>query len=397
MWITGFDAPTCSTIYLDKPMKNHTLMQTIARANRVFKEKVNGLIVDYIGVFRNLQDALAIYGSASGGGIEEGDTPVKPKTALVQQLREAITEAQDFCQQKGIDLNKLDTTQDAFERARVWDEAVEAVVVSEETKKLYFALCANITRLYKAILPDTAANEFSKTQMLLEKLAIKIRQELPETDISEVIDEVENLLDESIVAGEFVIPEHPRQLIDLSQLDLEQLEQRFKTGYKHTEAEKLKGTIKQKLDQMIEFNKTRLNYFEKYQKMIEKYNSDSRNVEWFFSELLEFAKELNEEEKRAIAEKLTEEELAIFDLLTKPNINLSNQEEKEVKQIARELLATLKREKLVIDWKKRQQTRASVEIVIKDMLDKLPQSYSDEMYEIKCSEIYQHIYDSYTG
>jgi type I restriction enzyme, R subunit len=134
MWITGFDAPTCSTIYLDKPMKNHTLMQTIARANRVFKEKVNGLIVDYIGVFRNLQDALAIYGSASGGGIEEGDTPVKPKTALVQQLREAITEAQDFCQQKGIDLNKLDTTQDAFERARVWDEAVEAVVVSEETK-----------------------------------------------------------------------------------------------------------------------------------------------------------------------------------------------------------------------------------------------------------------------
>jgi type I restriction enzyme, R subunit len=412
MWITGFDAPSCSTVYLDKPMKNHTLMQTIARANRVFKEKVNGLIVDYIGVFRNLQDALAIYGSASGGGIEEGDTPVKPKTALVEQLREAIIEAQDFCKQKGIDLNKLDTTQDAFERARVWDEAVEAILVSEETKKLYFALSANVTRFYKAILPDTVANEFSKTQTLLEKLALKICQELPETDISEVIDEVENLLDESIVAGEqypalngqglrslreFIIPEHPRQLIDLSQLNLEQLEQKFKTGYKHTEAEKLKGTIKQKLDQMVEFNKTRLNYFEKYQKMIEKYNSGSRNVEWFFSELLGFARELNEEEKRAIAEKLTEEELAIFDLLTKPNINLSKQEEKEVKQIARELLATLKREKLVIDWKKRQQTRASVEIVIKDMLDKLPQSYSDEMYEIKCSEIYQHIYDSYTG
>ncbi len=397
MWITGFDAPGCSTVYLDKPMKNHTLMQTIARANRVFKEKVNGLIVDYIGVFRNLQEALAIYGSASGGGVEEGDTPVNPKTVLVQELRKAITEAQDFCQQKSIDLNKLDTTQDAFERAKVWNEAVEAVVVSEEVKKLYFALSANVTRLYKAILPDTAANEFSKTQMLLEKLATKIRQELPETDISEVMEEVEELLDESIVAGEFIIPESPRQLVDLSQLDLEQLERNFKTGYKHTEAEKLKGTIQRKLQQMVEFNKTRLNYFDKYQKMIEEYNSGSRNVDWFFSELLGFAKELNEEEKRAIAEKLTEEELAIFDLLTKPNINLSKKEEKEVKEIAQELLAILKREKLVIDWRKRQQTRASVEVAIKDVLDRLPQSYSDELYERKCNEIYQHIYDSYAG
>lgn len=324
MWITGFDAPSCSTVYLDKPMKNHTLMQTIARANRVFKEKVNGLIVDYIGVFRNLQKALAIYGSASGGGVKEGDTPVNPKTVLVQELREAITEAKDFCKQKGIDLNKLDTTQDAFERAKVWDEAVEA--------------------------------------------------------------------------GEFIIPHSPsRQLVDLSQLDLEQLEHKFQTGYKHTEAEKLKGTVQRKLQQMVEFNKTRLNYFEKYQKMIEKYNSGSRNVDWFFNELLGLAQELTKEEKRAIAQKLTEEELAIFDLLTKPNINLSKQEEKEVKEIAQELLATLKREKLVIDWRKRQQTRASVEVAIKDVLDKLPQSYSDEMYESKCSEIYQHIYDFYAG
>ena len=397
MWITGFDAPSCSTVYLDKPMKNHTLMQTIARANRVFKEKVNGLIVDYIGVFRNLQDALAIYGSANGGGVEDGDTPVNPKTVLVQELREAIAEARDFCKQKGIDLHELDTTQDAFERAKVWDEAVEAVLVSEEVKKHYFALSANVTRLYKAILPDITANEFAKTQMLLEKLAIKIRQELPETDISEVMEEVSELLDESIVAGEFIIPDSPRQLVDLSQLNLEQLEQKFKIGYKHTEAEKLKGTVHRKLQQMVEFNKTRLNYFEKYQKMIEEYNSGSRNVDWFFTELLGFAKELNEEEKRAIAQKLTEEELAIFDLLTKPNINLSKQEEKEVKEIAQELLATLKQEKLVIDWRKRQQTRASVEVAIKDVLDRLPQSYSDELYELKCDEVYQHIYDSYAG
>ncbi|BAZ44498.1 type I site-specific deoxyribonuclease HsdR [Chondrocystis sp. NIES-4102] len=390
MWITGFDAPSCSTVYLDKPMKNHTLMQTIARANRVFKDKVNGLIVDYIGVFRNLQAALAIYGSGAGGGIEAGDTPVKPKNVLLEELSKAVTATQDFCRQQGIDLNKLNTTQDAFERAKVWDEAVEAILVKEETKKLYFALCANVTRLYKAILPDKLANEFSTTQMLLEKLALKIRQEIPETDISGVIDEVENLLDASIVAGEFIIPEYPRQLIDL-----EQLQHQFQTGYKHTAAAKLKGTIECQLEQMLEFNKTRLNYFEKYQKMIEEYNSDARNVDWFFNQLVKLAQQLKEEETRAITEHLTQEELAIFDLLTKCNVNLSQQEEKQVKQIAQELLNTLKQEKLVIDWKKRQQTRASVEVAIGDMLEKLPQSYSNELYQQKCQQIYQHIFDCY--
>src|ERR1700722_2946411 len=88
MWITGFDVPSCSTIYLDKPMKNHTLMQTIARANRVFRDKQNGLIVDYVGVFRNLQKALAIYGAAQDGGIP-GDTPIHDKSDLVRQVREA--------------------------------------------------------------------------------------------------------------------------------------------------------------------------------------------------------------------------------------------------------------------------------------------------------------------
>jgi type I restriction enzyme, R subunit len=96
MWITGFDAPSCSTIYLDKPMRNHTLMQTIARANRVFGQKVNGLIVDYGDVFKDLRRALAIYGSDAGGGINDGDTPIKDKEAQMKQLKEAIAEASAF-------------------------------------------------------------------------------------------------------------------------------------------------------------------------------------------------------------------------------------------------------------------------------------------------------------
>jgi type I restriction enzyme R subunit len=102
MWITGFDVPSCNTIYLDKPMKNHTLMQTIARANRVFRDKVNGLIVDYVGVFRNLQKALAVYGTGSGGGAGEGECPVQAKAFLVARLREKISETGEFCRLRGI-------------------------------------------------------------------------------------------------------------------------------------------------------------------------------------------------------------------------------------------------------------------------------------------------------
>ena len=106
MWITGFDVPSCSTIYLDKPMKNHTLMQTIARANRVWRDKQNGLIVDYVGVFRNLQKALAIYGAAQDGG-GPGDTPIHDKSELVRQLREAIATTTAFCMERKIDPAKI--------------------------------------------------------------------------------------------------------------------------------------------------------------------------------------------------------------------------------------------------------------------------------------------------
>ncbi|RUR74591.1 type I restriction enzyme endonuclease domain-containing protein [Chlorogloeopsis fritschii PCC 9212] len=397
MWITGFDVPSCSTIYLDKPMKNHTLMQTIARANRVFPGKVNGLIVDYIGVFRDLQKALAIYGSASGGGVQEGDTPVKAKTALVAQLREAIAETTTFCTQKGIDFAVLESAH-GFARTKFWADAVESIIINDDAKKTYLSLAGNVNKLYKAILPDPAANEFTAINAYLQTIKKQILAEVPEVDVSEVMEQVEELLDLSITAGEFAIAQSHSQLIDLSQIDFEALKNKFaSTDYQRTETEKLKTAIAQKLQQMVELNKTRMNYLEKFQQMIAEYNADSRNVQIFFNDLINFAQDLGAEDKRAIAKNLTEEELAIFDLLTQPEIQLTKQEEQEVKQVAGELLKTLKKEKLVLDWKKRQQTRASVEVAIKDILDRLPQSYSAEIYEQKCQEVYQHIYENYSG
>ena len=103
MWLTGFDAPSCSTVYLDKPMRNHTLMQTIARANRVFPGKHSGVIVDYANVFASLEKALAIYGAGKGGA-----NPVKDKAQLVAALREAVEAATAFCAGHGVDLAAIE-------------------------------------------------------------------------------------------------------------------------------------------------------------------------------------------------------------------------------------------------------------------------------------------------
>lgn len=401
MWMTGFDVPSCSTIYLDKPMRNHTLMQAIARANRVFREKLNGLVVDYVGVFRNLQKALAIYGSGAGGGITEGETPVMEKSKLVEQLRQVIEETSSFCSGLGIDLTKIQTVY-AFERIRLIDEAVDAILVNDESKRKYISLAGSIVRIYRSILPDPAAGEFYPKQALFANLAEKICSMVIEADISDVMKAVDGLLDNSILTEGYFIRQPPEpsdtdHLVNLSKIDFEVLKVRFEKSRKHIETEKLRSAINLKLVQMVRLNKSRMNYIEKFQKMIDEYNSSSYNVETFFASLVEFAQELNAEEKRGIAEKLTEEELAIFDLLIKPEMTLKKKEEREVKKVAQELLETLKREKLVLDWRKRQQSRAAVRLSIDEILDRLPRSYIPDLYRHKCDVVYQHIYDSYFG
>jgi len=394
MWITGFDVESCSTIYLDKPMKNHTLMQTIARANRVFPDKVNGLIVDYVGVFRNLEKALAIY-AGSPSGLTDGETPVKDKESLIALLRGAIADVTDFCKDRGVDPHTI-AFAPGFGRVKLIDDAVEAIVVNDESKRRYLTLESNVSTLYKAILPDFLANQFYPTCALFKTIADKIRTETPEIDISEIMSGVDQLLDRSVAAEAYVIHEAPRK-VDLSKIDFDALQKRFAKGRKRIEAEKLKASLSVKLAKMILENRTRMDFLEKFQRMIEEYNSGAINVEVFFSGLVEFTKALNEEDKRTIAEQLSNEELAIFDLLTKPEMSLTKKETEMVKKVARELLATLKREKLVIDWRTKQQARASVQLTIQDSLDELPPSYARPVYAQKCELVYQHVYDSYFG
>ncbi len=400
MWMTGFDVPSCSTIYLDKPMRNHTLMQTIARANRVWREKVNGLIVDYIGVFRDLQRALAIYGSASGGGVEEGDMPVETKQALVEELAETIQEVRGFLAEYDVELDELHQSE-GFERVNLLDEAVDAVLVNDDTKHQYLTLAGNVDRLFHAILPDEAASQFGVDRKAIVVIADKIRSLTPAADISGVMIAVDELLDESIVPTKegYVIsePVSGGHYLDLSKVDFEALKKRFKRGRKRIEAEKLRGSILSKLRKMVRLNRRRLDYYQKFQELIDEYNAGAKNVDAFYAELISLARNLSEEEQRGIAENLSEEELALFDLLTQPDPQLSRKEQEQVKDIARDLLDTLKAERLVLDWRKNQQTRAGVQVTIRDVLYQLPDAYDEDLFQQKLQLVYQHVYDSYYG
>jgi type I restriction enzyme R subunit len=396
MWITGFDVPSCSTIYLDKPMKNHTLMQTIARANRVFRDKQNGLIVDYVGVFRNLQKALAIYGAAQDGA---GDTPIRDKSELVRQLREAISTATAFCLERKVDPAKIRDAK-GFDREKLKEDAVAALVVNDETRRQYLNMANSVNAIFKSLLPDSAAFEFSPICNVFKVVAEKIRSELPVVDISAVLADVEALLNQSIAAGGYVMPpvsNDPSRYIDLSQIDFEALKAQFDKGRKPVEVQKLRAKIAVKLAQMVKLNRTRIDFLEEFQRMIDEYNAGSSNVETFFAKLMAFTKKLDAEEKRGIAENLTEEELVIFDLLTKPEIALSQKEAAEVKKVAKALLEKLKKEKLVLDWRKQQTTRAGVLVAIQEVLDELPRAYTPELYQQKCDMVYQHFYEVYRG
>lgn len=395
MWITGFDVQPLSTVYLDKPMRNHTLMQTIARANRVFEGKTNGLIVDYVGVFRNLQKALSIYAKPGAGGIE---APVKNKEQLLSDLSEIIKQTSEFCAANKVELNRIIAETRAFEKIALMDDAIDILVSADEIKKKFLQNASLAWRIFKAILPDDRASEFTAICQLIRRLSEKIRSLTPAANIDHVMADIEEVLDLSIDAEGYLISNDAENAVDLSGLDFDKMRRDFDKKHKNTEMQKLKTKIEQVISDMVAQNRTRTDYLERFEKMIEEYNSGSKNVDIIYKNLVDLAETLSEEQKRHLQENLTEEQLALFDILTKPELELTEKDKQQVKAAARQLLEILKKEKLVLDWRKKQQARAEVLYTIEKVLDDdLPRSFSTDLYRKKCELVYQHIYDNYYG
>ncbi len=392
MWLTGFDAPSCSTVYLDKPMRNHTLMQTIARANRVFPGKHSGMIVDYANVFASLEKALAIYGAG-----KDGKNPVRDKQKLVADLRKAVEQTTAFCATRQVILPAIEQLPaKSFQRLQKLADAVDALISPDPLRREFFGHERIVNTLYGAVKPDPAALEFAGRVACLAAIADAIRAKLNPNpaDITEVMGGIAKLLDKSIEG--VAMREKAAPVMDLSKIDFAALASKFQeSNHKNTDLEVLKAAIRAQLEKLIRLNKTRADFAEKFEELIESYNAGSRNIEELFQELLKLSRNLSEEQQRHVRENMTEEELVILDILTRPAPELTTEERHEVKKVARELLNRLK-QLLVLNWRQKSGARAQLKLAIEDTLDTgLPRAYDKPLYEQKCFALFEHVYESY--
>jgi len=392
MWLTGFDAPSCSTLYLDKPMRNHTLMQTIARANRVFPGKHSGLIVDYANVFASLEKALALYGGRSGSGAK----PTQDKSVLVEQLRQVLKEALRFCAEHQVDIDAIHRLTDGMQRIRAIEDAVEALIAPEVVLKRFQEQQRLVQILHAAIKPDPSAQEFAPSVGALNTIAAEIRlKRNPNTpDISAVMGQIGQVLDQSITG--IAIRDQGPPSIDLSKIDFQALAEKFQQKkHKKTELEELKALIAAHLARMVQLNPTRADFREKFEALIASYNAGSRSVEQIYKDLVHLSLQLSQEQQRHIRENLSEEELAVFDILLQSAPDLSGSDRAKVKQSARELVEKIK-QLLVLNWQQKAAARAQLKLLIEDALDiGLPRAYTPELYQQKCEAVFAHVEQAY--
>lgn len=406
MWLTGFDAPTLSTLYLDKPQKDHTLMQTIARANRVTghringKSKVHGEVIDYYNVFRNMKKALASY--AEG---DDGDMPVQEKGALFDLLDDALAQGVAFCRECDIELTSLLDGSDTFRNLRVFDRFAD-ILLSNDTWRRTFNIYENtVSSLYEACKPEILGERSRPLVYVFQYLRGVVDGRIDAQDIDALRRKVSDLLDQSVVTkrDEISEPGPPRYEVvrrgkqwDLRKLDVDKLRAEFKLAeYKHIEIDDLRSFIAQKLGELLSRNATRTHFAQRFQEIIDRYNAGGSSTEEYFEELAAFAAGLGREEERHIREGLTEEELELFDVLKKDE--MTRAEEQAVKLAARSLLRRLREghpNVLVEGWYKDVQSQQRVKSAVEEVLDQeLPESYDRVAFKNSCEQIFELIVD----
>ena len=394
MWLTGFDVECLSTLYVDKPMKAHTLMQAIARANRVYPGKDFGLIVDYNGMLKSLREALAQYALGDDGdGSEEIVAPIEER---VQALIEAIEAAEAHLRRLGFDpATLLGST--GFARIRGLKDAVEAVYSSDKAKRRFEILARQVFVRFKALLMEPSAFAFAERHDNLEAIYRKLTARRDTADVTELLKALHRIVNEAIRTQAPGDDQAEGLTFDLSLIDMEKLRDEFakKVRHKATALQDIREVVEQKLAMMLKLNPSRMDYQQKYEEIVADYNreKDRVTIEETFRRLTELMDELDAEQKRAVQEGLDEDELALFDLLKKDN--LAKAERERVKQASRSLLASVKRRLSKLDrfWEK-EQTKADVEVFILDQVyASLPTPpFTAEEKKAAAAEVYAHVW-----
>ncbi len=400
MWLTGFDVPSLSTLYLDKPLKAHTLMQAIARANRVHEGKNNGLIVDYCGILKHLRSALATFAGTQKDGQGGKTDPAKPEVELLADLAEAITFVRKFIEEQSASLDDV-IHKTGFGRNAAIVACKEAANRNDETRKRFEVMCREVFKKFKACNNVRGVNAHRADRDAINIVYKSLQQDREQADIADIIRQLHLIVDESIVTTSDGAVKEPKPY-DISNIDFDRLKREFeRSPRKNTTVQNLRHTVEQRLQRLLNQNPLRTDFQQHYEKIVLDYNRDKDQVtiEQTFEALLRLVQELDEEESRAVSEGLDEESLAIFDLLKKSN--LSAYDIKRIKAVAVGLLEELKAEKLRVDqWRDKEATRDAVRVTISDFLwsDKtgLPvESYTTDDVKTISNEVFSHVYRVY--
>lgn len=397
MWLTGFDVKCLSCLYLDKPLKAHTLMQTIARANRVSEGKSNGLIVDYIGIVKALRKALADYTANVGGN--GGTDPTVDKDELIARIIETIAKSKAFLLENDFDLQMLIDAYD-FMKLSYLQEAANAVCGTIEDKKTFTTYASELNRLMKYTDRDDITGHTRKEYEAIAAIYAELQKKRKHVNTTDLMVKINAIISSyvEIQHTPMMVREEPRRF-DISAIDFDLLRREFaKVKKKNLVLKDLEELIQMKLDRMLFTNPERINYYERYQQIIDDYNSeqDRATIEKTFMDLMDLANSMNQEEQRYAREGFTsDEELSLYDMLFRED--LSKNDIKKLKEVAADLLQKIKTKISELDhWTDKQETKAAVDNLIRDTLwAELPECYDEVSISMYRQKIYEYVYTRY--
>ena len=397
MWLTGFDVKCLSCLYLDKPLKAHTLMQAIARANRVNEGKSNGLIIDYIGIVKALRKALADY-TANVSGIF-GTDPTIDKKELISRITDTIGKAKIFLAEHDFDLESLIVAV-GFAKLSYLQEAANAVCGTIEDKKTYSTYASELNRLMKYIDRADITEHTRKQYEAIAAIYAELQKKRKHVNTTNLMIEINSIISSYIEIQHMPITSNQEtRRFDISAIDFGLLRTEFaKVKRKNLVMRDLEEIIQQKLDRMLFTNPERINYYERYQQIIMGYNAeqDRATIEKTFMDLMDLANQMNQEEQRYAREGFSsDEELSLYDMLFRDD--LSKNDIKKLKEVATTLLRKIKNRIAEIDhWTDKQETKAEIDNLIRNILyDELPLCYDEISISTYRQRIYEYVYTRY--
>lgn len=398
MWLTGFDVKCLATLYLDKPMQGHTLMQAIARVNRVGGGKKHGLIIDYNGMIKSLRRALATFaqGDRAGTGKGEGEQDtVRDDTEALAEYANSLKVARDFLTDLGFDLDALIDAK-GFDKQRQILVAVNLLCESDERRKTYQVIVEDAQARHRGLFPHPGLFDFDAEESALSAIYNKLQDARVTPDVSALLQDLYDVVDVAVGTEAHAVKEPPARY-NLSNIDFSRLRAEFeKTPYKNVVAMNLIEKIEERLAMMVARNPTRVDLYERYQEIVQEYNKDkdAAEIQKVMDDLFAFNDQCGEEEKRYLREGLeSEEQLAVFDLLQKDSLTKGDRE--AIKVVAKALLEKLSSGKLQIDhWREKATAQAQVKAeIIKHLFSSLPAgAYAASEINLKASAVFAHIY-----